>query len=332
MATGAARKGESFPGMVGGSKRTIAYTRHAPPINEEQWHTLVQLMLRGHTQGEAATMTGLNARSVRRYWTVGFPSQAWGKTPIRVLFEQARAKARAARQAEIDSGQTPAGPDLTPAEKEDLEHVTGLLGSATVEERKAATKDAIDARTSESQLVRMARGNVVILSGAAIGLLRPMKLVAIKVAKLVETAVADEKADAREGLKMLRETARILKDIVETGHRAMEMERLLLGDPSGGGKIVSTAATMTDDEVLTELGNASLIHRSLELRLIRGGRKDDAAASRGEGNAFEPSASRTAAASTERSASDERGTAGAGGAIEEPTAPVDGDHETVHDG
>lgn len=295
--------------LAGPGKRTPGHG-----ISEEDWIRVELLILRGHAFTAVGRMTGLNERTVRRLFHEGYPSQPWGQTPIKVKLaaEQAKARAQLVARKEVKP---------TPAEAEELARVEGLIGAATLPERVAAKSDALEARTAEAQLVRIARGNVTALAGAAVGLLKPATALAREVGRLV---LADVDASARSektiapdaALGLLRDCARFMKDIVETGHKAMEMERLLLGDPSGSGKTVRDADNMTIDDALVELTNGAKVLAGLEakgLRVIQGGKSPAGggegepaaepspspaeaapAAPGGEGQAFDASTSRTA--------------------------------------
>lgn len=265
-------------------------------LNEVDWAKVTAILLRGHSFASSSRMTGIHERSLRKYWTQGYPSKPWGQTPIRQIAEQEKAKSRALRER-IAERDTP-----TPIEREEAERIEGQLGAASFEEREASKKDALGARTAEATLVKLARGNVTALAAATVGLLRPAKLLAAKIGESITRTIDEGKIEPIEGVRLLRQTAGFVKDVVETGYRAMEMERLLLGDPSGGGKVAQDAESMSTDDVMVELGNASKVFASLEargLRVIQGGRGEPAqqgVAPTEQGVAFDATTSRTTAA------------------------------------
>lgn len=250
-------------------------------------------------------MLGMHERTVRRLLKHGYPNAPWGKTPINAIVEQERAKARALRATM--PGDTPTEADnLTPLEAEERARIEGVVGAATLKERTEARKDALEARTQEAAMVQTSRVNVITLAAAGLALVRPAQRIAEGIARHVENqldmaAATGGSMDPAKGLALLKETAKILKDVVETGQKTMEMERLLLGDPSAGGKVLQDAENMSDEDMLVDLTNATKILGSLErkgLRLVQGGRgvvvpKGDAPAGAGEGSVFDASASRT---------------------------------------
>lgn len=308
--------------MGGSTSRKAEEIPNAPKrksgqvVTETEWEKIVVLALRGHKVRAIARMTGFHERTLRRFWAEGFQRAPWGMTPIRRIIEEEQAKARALRERIGEDRDDP-----TPFEENERRLVETQLGAASLAEKEAAKRDALEARTAEGQLVKLARGNVIALAGAAVGLVRPAMTVAKAIAKTLESRVIENKLNPEEGIAMLREIARYTKDVVETGHKAMEMERLLLGDPSGGGKLVSDAASMTLDEARAELGNAAKIHAAMEARgwtLVAGGAGAKPAED-GEGQAFDTTTTRTASTETAPQANDQAGaTSEAGAEHDEP--------------
>ena len=262
------------------------------PLKESDWEKVVVLKLRGNNNAAISRMTGIGERTLWRLWTYGNPKQPWGQTPIRRIVEEEQAKARALRTQVGD------GRNESPLETDERIKVETQIGSATLVEKQAAKKDALESRIAEGHLVKLSRGNVIALAASAVGLVKPASKVAKAIGRVIEGLAEQENYDAELGLRMLREIARYMKDIVETGWRAMEMERLLLGDPSNSGKLASDAASMTDDEAMTMLGNAAKVHAAMTARgwsVVTGGtaKQSEPAkdASADHGQAFDTAAS-----------------------------------------
>lgn len=234
------------------------------PLTEQEWEKIVVLVLRGHTFAAVARMTGFHERTIRRFHKEGFQREPWGRTPIRMLVEQEQAKARAQRLA-FGADR----PDPSPAEADEAATLDGQLAAATVAQRGAARTDALNARTAEAQLVKLSRGNVLALVGASVSLMKPAKAVADAIGTSITKMVDAGGMKASEGFALLRQISGLLREVVGTGAQAMEMERLLLGDPSGAGGLAKDAASMTEDDALVELGNAAKVFRSLERRGLR---------------------------------------------------------------
>lgn len=283
-------------------------------ITEQEWEKLVVLALRGHTFAALARMTGFNERTVRRFWHEGFKREVWGQTPIKAIVEQEQAKARALRQRIGEDRDDP-----TPMEEAERIRVEQQLGAASLEERETAKKDALHARTAEAQLVKLARGNVLALAMASVALMKPAKLVATEIGKSIAESVTAGSIKPDQGFALLKQTAALVKDIVATGHEAMEMERLLLGDPSGAGGLAKDAANMSTDEALTELSNASKVFASIErrgLRLVKGGSEPAAAnGAPAAGEAFDTSAGHAVSTAANGAATTEEGTSAAGAVV-----------------
>lgn len=245
--------------MPAGPKR-----KGGQPLTEQEWEKIVVLILRGHTFAAVARMTGFHERTIRRFHKEGFQREPWGQTPIRILVEQEQAKARAARLA-FGADR----PDPSPVEAAEAAALDGQLSAATVAERGAARTDALNARTAEAQLVKLSRGNVLALVGASVSLMKPAQEVAKAIGKAISENVTLGSMKPAEGFALLRQISGLLREVVGTGAQAMEMERLLLGDPSGAGGLAKDAANMSEDDALVELGNAAKVFRSLERRGLR---------------------------------------------------------------
>lgn len=253
MAGSANRKGEE---NYRGPKR-----KGGQAVTEQEWEQIVVLAMRGNSVPAISRMIGFHERTIRRFMVHGFPRAPWGQTPIRTLIEHEQAKARALRERIGEDRNDP-----TPFEAEEKAIVEAQLGAATLPEREAAKRDALASRTQEGQLVKLARGNVLALAGAAVSLVGPANRLAVEIGARIGDRVKLGNLKAEDGIALLKSISSYLKEIVETGHKAMEMERLLLGDPSAGGKLASDAANMSLDDAMTELGNAARVHAAITAR------------------------------------------------------------------
>lgn len=233
-------------------------------VTEGEFAIVFELYRRGYNARQIADATGRNERTIRKYWHDGIRGAAWG-TPIRVQLENEKTAARIRRDEAV-----------LLEEKDRQIHAE----AAAIANRSAAKRDALDARTAEANLVKLVRGDVSALAGAAVGLLPAATRLATAIGQAVDKLAKSTELDPEKGLAVLQRTSRFIRDVTEAGHKAMEMERLLLGDPTGGGgKLASEAANMTVDDAMVELQNASMVFESLKarkLRLIQGGAAGEA--------------------------------------------------------
>lgn len=127
----------------------------------------------------------------------------------------------------------------------ELEAETAALAAELEARRRAdvnekAKNDANASRIEEAQLIRVARGTV----GDTLAGLANAARGALVLGRRIEDAMRshvdlmDQKGetfglkDAKEIVSLLKDTASAVKSITEAGHQAMQMERLLLGEPT----------------------------------------------------------------------------------------------------
>ncbi len=188
----------------------------------------------------------------------------WAATPIDALAAEEKVRIRAQRGETLSSEQAPLPPPI------------GAPVAPT--QATAARHDALEARTNEAIMVKSARANVLGMMSAGLALVRPAQKIAMAIMRAVEAGIDGANGVAKDpmaSLIILREVAKTLRSVIESGHKAMEMERLILGDPAAGGQTSSDADSMTDEDMLIELSNAAKVYSSLErkgLRLVQGGR------------------------------------------------------------
>jgi hypothetical protein len=264
-------------------------------ITVEKWHEIVQ-GFRDHP-GEpraVARVADVDWRTAQKAWEVGLP-YPFAVTPIRELLEaeQVQARAEALRRARAE-GVPPPPPPAAPLEP-------GVLPPAPpraelpAEQRQNARDHAAQARAAEAELVRFARGNVVVLCGANAQLVR-LGLQVVQRAKtqwerlLSEAEAADmkraEKVEAGEPIlpsdfadidhkdaeRFLRMVAGFTSNVVRAGDTVVEMQRKLLG----GDDSLPDDASMTEEEAVAIIGEAEGSLRRYQagrarLQVIQGG-------------------------------------------------------------
>lgn len=155
------------------------------------------------------------------------------------------------------------------------------LAAATSDEavvREQARIDAINARTAEGRLVRVARENVLALLESSNELLEGYRLLAPKVKKLLAKMDADD-LGITESARLLWRIAIAARASTAAGLQVLQMERLLLGQPM---EIIGIRDMELDEsDVLVELEEAAEMaarirerrgRREGRLRLLQGGK------------------------------------------------------------
>jgi hypothetical protein len=187
----------------------------------------------------AAAAAGLDARTARRAWQVGWP----GVKPISDTIELERVLSRAALRREV---------------------LTQRLDEAA----RLAQEDAAEERAREGQSVRVvitaARNGLAALHAEAIHEYQR------KLAKMMQADDPDD-CKARAARRAYREIVEIVAKLAEASERGQRMERVLLGEPTAilGGEVGVRPVTPVDaspEELAEEVAAAQ---RALdELRQI----------------------------------------------------------------
>jgi len=170
----------------------------------------------------AARHAGVGRDTAARYWRKG----AAGCPDIRakpietiIAEEQELARAR-----------------LLELEKETVRLAQELEAKRRMEVSAAAQKDATDARVAEGQIVRMARGAATALLANLTTIAKGSAKIGQKVGRQLET-MANNPADLKHGelvdmVRIVGTLTTALRQANDAAKQAMEMERLLLGEPS----------------------------------------------------------------------------------------------------
>jgi hypothetical protein len=100
--------------------------------------------------------------------------------------------------------------------------------------REKALEDVTQERVQEAQLVRAARGSTLILLHTVTNLSAGLDKLGGKVRAVLELEAAkpDDQVDVRLVLRLLGQLTTSLRQCNDAGQRALEMSRLLLGEPT----------------------------------------------------------------------------------------------------
>lgn len=179
----------------------------------------------GHI-ADARRAAGVNYRTAQKAWEQGFPGRPGWERPMSAMILEEQEAARA-RIKELEA--------TIQAQAADLE------ARRRADEKAKAIQDATETRVQEGQMIRSARAG-------AMGLLRTLNILTMGTARIgarmkdALDALADRvnedgspvtlsASEAGSMIQVCLKLADAMKKVVETGQTAMEMERLLLGEP-----------------------------------------------------------------------------------------------------
>lgn len=196
-------------------------------------------------RSSVAKAAGVHRSTVAKAWTDGWPR--YDLPPI----NDELARDRAAARAILQDGRVEAEPKrdaVTPEEAARIQaHVDAEL------ERTKARLDVAEARAEEAGGVRVFRRNAITLGAMVARLSRIM----IKLPEKLEAVLERDAAElsSKDLVALMRSTTRVAKESVEAMHRAMVLERLLLGEP---GEIVEIRdGDMSEEEAVAWIRRAS---------------------------------------------------------------------------
>ncbi|HHH30691.1 MAG TPA: hypothetical protein ENK57_20435 [Polyangiaceae bacterium] len=211
----------------------------------------------------AAKVAECDARTAKRGFVKGWPD--YGLDSIADIVAAEQAAARAAIQGE-------------------LSEAAEASVAVVAKEKAAARADAIKARAEEGKLVRAARGNIVELLENGRELLAGYRKLAPRVSKLIAAiekkidkllAEESETTDIGEMLDLVERTAAVLwrlstsaRASTSAGMQALQMERLLLGQPTEIIGVTDLDA-MDEDEAIAELEAAADVAKRMRARKKR---------------------------------------------------------------
>lgn len=175
----------------------------------------------GHL-ARACKAAGVSAVTAKRYWTTGHPEAPDERAQaICEVIAREQVEARARMQALDDKANALA---------------IELESRRRADAQAKAMGDATDTRVAEAQLIRMARGSTMAVLASVTNISKGVAKVAVRVAKSLE-AVAQDPAPMDMGqvsntVRTLTAMASALRQVNDAGRQVMEMERLLLGEPT----------------------------------------------------------------------------------------------------
>lgn len=188
--------------------------------------------------GPAARKAGVNERTAKRYWLTGHPDAP-----------DIRAKPISAIIAEEQ--------ELARSRMFDLQQKVDALAAELEAKRRQevsskAQQDATDTRVQEAQIIRMARGAASGLLVTLTNLSKGAAKVGVRVAKNLDR-IANDTADMSRGemvdmVHTVQALTSALRQANEASRQAMEMERMLLGEPTSIHRVDHHIVDVTVEE------------------------------------------------------------------------------------
>lgn len=194
----------------------------------------------------ASRASGVDRRTAKRGWEQGWAVDG-RRVPIReiVAEEQAHARARVKELEDQVGRQT--------AEAEAHRRITTV---------SKALEDVTASRVQEAQMIRLARGATIGLFAGVATLTRAVPKIAVRVQQGLEAlAASNEPVTTTEMLNLTRLTSQLIvavRQLAESGQRVMEMDRLLLGEPTSITRTEHTEITMEEAAERIEAGRRAL--------------------------------------------------------------------------
>lgn len=208
----------------------------------QRWEAILEVMRRIGPDNAAAIAreVGLHRTTIVRAIRVGWPEH--NLPPLGAEFHSEQEKARAILEEEHEREEANRVPTEVEGEGARIE------AAVKVEmERAKARANAARARAEEAQGVEVYRRNALALGTMIAVVTRSM----VKLSSHLEAAVAKEAATMKpkEMIAILRSSSRVAKEGAEAMHRAMVLERLLLGEPTNIDKLLIDGEMSPDEAV-----------------------------------------------------------------------------------
>lgn len=237
-------------------------TKHAKPTKRTELYERALDFYRQHPgdYSECGRQLGITYNTASRYWNIGY--LRLNLDPIKDVIEREKHLSRA-RVAQLEQ-------QVKETEQEVEERILAQASNNETFEREKARNDAIKARAAEGLLVRYARDNVIQLlesSKAQLTAFNESREILIKKIKFeMQDMSAKECADLMWRIAISSRAA------TESGMKALQMERLLLGQPM---EIigVKNQDDLTEEQAIERLGDLAEVAERARKRKERRDRK-----------------------------------------------------------
>lgn len=191
--------------------------------------------------------TGVDRRTAKKAWEDGWPGR--GLEPIKIVIEQEQDAARAR---------------LHDARKAELEALAKQNVQAQVETRAMAKIDAVESRTEEARMVRVARSNTISLMESVQDMLEGAKELAAAMKTEISITAGEVASKPGQAVALFQAIASTTKQANEAAKLSMAMERTLLGEPE---KKIGLELSLSPNEAAREI---ELANRALARARARG--------------------------------------------------------------
>jgi hypothetical protein len=196
-------------------------------LTVEQMQEILEIFREhGNNYTRVHKQTGVDRRSAKKAWEKGFarsPDLQY-RRPFRDILYEEHGESRARLQRERDKASEMAAE--AEAERRGVS-------------RKKALEDVTDERVQEAQLVRQARAGTLVLLNTVTQLSAGLSKLGGKVRRQLEASAQEEgemsMTDVQRTMLLVSRLTTSLRQCNDAGQKAMEMSRLLLGEP---GRII----------------------------------------------------------------------------------------------
>jgi len=209
----------------------------------------------------AAKAAGVSPATAKKAWETGYPNDPEPRRPIKDLLAEEQEAARA-RMVDLER---------------QTEALTAELEAKRQAEAKAkALEDANSSRVKEAQMVRGARAGAQALIATIGGVSGGVAQLAVKVGKALQTLAQSPDPltmkDMTELTRVISTLASAMRQATDAAKSTMEMERLLLGEPTAiVGHVHLTDVTL--DEAEKRMGAAmKALERAKRMGVVVEGR------------------------------------------------------------
>jgi len=125
-----------------------------------------------------------------------------------------------------------------------------------------ARQDAVSSRVQEAQMIRLARGATMGLFAGVVSMTKSVPKLAGRIQEAVDTLSSDpaglSRADLQNMAQLINQLVVSVNTLASTGQRVMEMDRLLLGEPTNILRAEHSNITMEEAGQRIEAGRRAL--------------------------------------------------------------------------
>jgi len=188
-------------------------------MNRAKYQALIEAFREIPGDVKRASRSGVSVGTALKAWEEGWPHRGW--PPIRDVLEEEKILARSTRMATQALVWNQPLTDL----QDRVE--TGVAAEVT---ERMAKDDAITTRAAEGQMVALSRGNTITLMQTTSVIIRGAFTKATELVQKIEAG--EYQMEPSQIVKLITNVAYLTKTAAEAAKMTLEMERLLMGQPT----------------------------------------------------------------------------------------------------